>query len=62
MSNPGLFAIALLLSILAGLSFLAGSPTMELLPRSYANFGGIALGGLAAVSWITLGIIRKHRA
>lgn len=60
MSNVGLFSVALLLSIFAGLCFIAGGPTMELLPRSYANFSGIALGGLASVAWIAL-VLSKGR-
>jgi hypothetical protein len=60
MSSPGRFLIALLLSVLSGLSFIAGSPQMELVSRSYANFGGIALGALAALAWIAVAFGAKR--
>lgn len=47
-----LFIIAMTLSIIASLFFVAGAETFALLPANIANFAGIAAGGAAAVFWL----------
>lgn len=38
--------------IIAMLFFVAGSPAIEIMPRKYANFAGIAAGSVGILIWI----------
>jgi hypothetical protein len=50
------------LMILAALLFVAGSPTMDLLPRNYANFSGIAVACAGVLAWVIYGATRQPDA
>lgn len=58
MNHVVIFGIALGLSVLSGLAFMAGAPGFSLLPREQANFAGIALGAVGAVFWILWAVKR----
>ena len=40
------------LMIVAALFFVAGSPAVNLMPRNYANFAGIAIAAVAVLVWV----------
>ena len=51
--------IGFALFLAAGLLFVAGSPTINMLPQNQANFWGIAAGAAGAFCWIAYGIARR---
>lgn len=46
-----LHLIGFALMMLAGLFFIAGSPTIQFMPRNVANFAGLACGAIGVVVW-----------
>jgi drug/metabolite transporter (DMT)-like permease len=57
MKNLSLVGFALIM--IAGLCFIAGGPTIRLLPQGTANFLGITFGVLATICWVAYGMNRK---
>jgi hypothetical protein len=51
--------VGMALIIVSGLFFIAGAPSMALMPRNYATFAGLACGSLAVLVWIANGAIRE---
>ena len=56
-----LFGIAFSLTGVAVLLFVAGAPRFDLLPRTYANYGGIAAAVVGAVLWALFGLSFARR-
>jgi drug/metabolite transporter (DMT)-like permease len=48
------------LMLIAGLLFVAGAPQFNLMPRNYANFGGLAVGSLGVLVWVIYGVKRSQ--
>ena len=46
--------------LLGALFFVAGGPTMNVMPRSVANFWGIAASMAGVVLWVIYGATRSH--
>jgi drug/metabolite transporter (DMT)-like permease len=51
--------IGFALMLVAGLLFIAGSPAINLMPRNYANFSGIAVACLGVLVWVIYGVTRR---
>jgi hypothetical protein len=51
--------IGFVLVMIAGLCFIAGGPTIRLLPQNTANFLGITFGVLATICWVAYGMNRE---
>ena len=54
------FVLAMALSILAILCFIAGQSRFAILPSTYANFLGITLVLISAIFWSLYGTARKR--
>lgn len=50
------FSVAIALSGAAALLFVAGAPRFDLVPRTYANIGGIALAVVSGLFWTLFGV------
>jgi drug/metabolite transporter (DMT)-like permease len=46
--------------IVAMLLFVAGAPTIGLMPRNIANFSGIAAAAVGVLVWVTYGLTRRQ--
>lgn len=54
-----LYLLALAVSLIAGLCFVAGAPAIGLVPRELGNFAGIAAGAVSVVLWVAYYMQRK---
>ncbi len=45
-------SMALLLSVVSGLCYVAGFPGFQILPWKVANFAGMTAGALAGLGWL----------
>ena len=52
--------VGFVLMVIGGLCFIAGGPTIRLLPQNYANFLGIAFGAAAVIAWVVAGAKRSE--
>lgn len=52
--------IGFALMIIAMLLFVAGAPTINLMPRNIANFSGIAVASVGFLVWVVYGVTRRH--
>jgi hypothetical protein len=48
------------LMIVAMLLFVAGAPTIGLLPRNIANFSGIGVAAFGVLVWVVYGVTRPQ--
>ena len=55
---PPILGLAFVL--LSALLFVAGGPTMNLMPRNIANFGGIAAAMVGVALWVIYGATRSR--
>jgi hypothetical protein len=57
---PVLAIAGFAMMLLAGMFFIAGSPTINLLPRNIASFSGIAAGMVGTLLWMVYGILSQR--